>query len=325
MYAYIVRRFLYMIPILIGVNLFTFSLFFLVNSPENLARFNLGSKHVTEEALELWKQKRGYDLPLFFNTLETGHHQYTRTIFFQKSLKMFLFDFGLSDAGRNITEDLRTRMWPSIAIALPTLFFGLAVNILFSLMVVFFRGTYLDLTMGILCVVLMSISTLFYIIAGQFFFSKTMRLFPISGYAYDLNFIKFITLPILIGIVSGIGTGTRWYRILLLEEVNKDYVRTARSKGLSEYQVLLKHVLRNALIPILTGVIAILPLLFLGSLLMESFFGIPGLGSYTIDAIAQQDFAIVRSIVFLGSFLYVLGLLLTDISYTFVDPRVRFH
>ena len=117
----------------------------------------------------------------------------------------------------------------------------------------------------------------------------------------------------IIGVISGIGSGTRWYRTIFLEEINKDYVRTARSKGLSEQLVLFKHVLRNALIPILTGVVVVLPMLFMGSLLVESFFGIPGLGSYTIDAINRQDFAIVRSMVYLGSVLYIIGLLLTDI------------
>src|SRR5690606_8118394 len=124
------------------------------------------------------------------------------------------------------------------------------------------------------------------------------------------------------GVVSGLGSGARWYKTLLIEEVNKDYVKTAYTKGLSQSAVLMKHVLRNALIPILTGVVVLLPLLFLGSLLTESFFSIPGLGSYTIDAIQQQDFAIVRCIVFLGAVLYVLGLILTDISYTLVDPRI---
>jgi len=130
---------------------------------------------------------------------------------------------------------------------------------------------------------------------------------------------------VIIGLIGGLGSGGRWYRSIFLEEINKDYVRTARAKGLSELRVLFKHVLKNAMIPILTGVVVILPLLFMGSLVTESFFGIPGLGSYTIDAIQSQDFAIVRSMVFLGSVLYIIGLILTDISYTLVDPRVRFE
>ena len=126
-----------------------------------------------------------------------------------------------------------------------------------------------------------------------------------------------------LGVIGGIGSGTRWYRTIFLEEMGKDYVRTARAKGLSERAVLFKHVLKNALIPILTGVVVVLPLLFLGSLITESFFGIPGLGSYTIEAINRQDFALVRAMVFLGSVLYILGMLLTDISDTMVDPRIR--
>ncbi|HLF67661.1 MAG TPA: ABC transporter permease, partial [Gammaproteobacteria bacterium] len=138
-----------------------------------------------------------------------------------------------------------------------------------------------------------------------------------------LSAIKFLALPVLVSVIAGIGSGVRWYRTLFLEEITKDYVRTARAKGLSDLAILFKHVLKNAMIPILTGVVVLIPSLFLGSLLLESFFAIPGLGSYTIDAIRAQDFAIVRSMVFLGSVLYILGLLLTDISYTLVDPRVR--
>jgi peptide/nickel transport system permease protein len=154
-------------------------------------------------------------------------------------------------------------------------------------------------------------------------FARLLQLVPISGWDGGTDSFRFLILPVAISVVSGVGSGVRWYRTLFLEEIEKDYVRTARAKGLSEGRVLFVHVLRNALIPILTGVVVVIPLLFMGSLLMESFFAIPGLGSYTIDAISRQDFAIVRSMVYLGSALYILGLLLTDISYTLVDPRVR--
>ncbi len=164
---------------------------------------------------------------------------------------------------------------------------------------------------------------MFYIIGGQFLLAKLFRLMPISGFAGGIDALKFIVLPVIIGVVSGIGSGARWYRTFFLEEAGKDYVRTARAKGLSEMLVLFRHILRNALIPIVTGVVVILPLLFMGSLLTESFFAIPGLGSYTIDAINNQDFAIVRVMVFLGSVLYIIGLILVDITYTIVDPRVR--
>ena len=146
---------------------------------------------------------------------------------------------------------------------------------------------------------------------------------PISGYAGGLDAAKFVILPVLIGVVSGIGSGSRWYRAIFVEEMGRDYVRTARAKGLAESAVLFRHVLKNAMIPILTGAVVVILLLFMGSLIAESFFGIPGLGSYTIDAIQAQDFAVVRSMVFIGSVLYIVGLLLTDISYTLVDPRIR--
>ena len=233
-----------------------------------------------------------------------------------------MFDFGQADDGRNIGQDIKTRMWPSLAIAVPTLVIGLMVNITFALLMVFFRASYIDLGGVILCVVIMSISSLFYIIGGQFLVGKLMQLVPISGYSDGFSAIKFVLLPVVIGVISGIGGGSRWYRTLFLEEASKDYVRTARAKGFSELQVLFKHVLKNAMIPILTGVVVVLPTLFMGSLIIESFFGIPGLGSYTIDAIQAQDFAIVRAMVFLGSVLYIVGLVLTDLSYTLVDPRV---
>jgi len=323
MMAYIVRRLLYSIPILIGVNVITFILFFVVNSPDDMARVNLGIKRVTPEAIETWKQERGYDKPLLFNRQAQGLERLSETIFFEKSLRLFRFQFGSSDNGRDIGYDISQRMWPSLAIALPVLVVGLLVNVTFALVIAFFRATYIDLWGVVLCVVLMSISSLFYIIGGQYLISKLLHLVPISGYDTGLAGIKFLILPVIVGIAGGIGSGTRWYRTLFLEEINKDYVRTARAKGMSERIVLFRHVLRNALIPILTGVVVVLPLLFMGSLITESFFGIPGLGSYTIDAISSQDFAIVRSMVFLGSVLYILGLLLTDISYTLVDPRVR--
>ena len=325
MIAYIVRRALYAIPILIGVNIITFLLFFVVNSPDDMARMFLGQKHVTQEQIEDWKTERGYHHPLFYNSDEKGIEKITETIFFDKSIRLFVFDFGRSDSGRDISYDISQRMWPSLAIAVPQLLIGLLITITFALLIAFFRATYIDYWAVVICVALMSISSLFYIIGGQFVMGKVLRVVPISGFDIGFFGIKFLILPVIIGVIGGIGSSTRWYRTIFLEEINKDYVRTARAKGISEQMVLFRHVLRNALIPILTGVVVILPLLFMGSLITESFFGIPGLGSYTIDAINRQDFAIVRSMVFLGAFLYIVGLLMTDISYTIVDPRVRLH
>lgn len=323
MFNYILRRFLYAFPLLLGVNILTFVLFFIVNSPDDMARMQLGQKHVTAKAINNWKQQRGYNLPLLVNQNEAGADKITNTIFYQKSLRLFAFDFGISDSGRNIGKDIQQRMWPSLAVALPTLVVGLLINISVALMMVMFRQSYLEFSIIVLCIIIMSISSLFYIIGGQFVIGKLMMLVPISGYDTGIYAYKFLILPVLISVVSGVGAGARWYRTLFLEEIEQDYVRTARAKGLTETQVLFKHVLKNAMIPILTGVVVVLPLLFMGSLITESFFSIPGLGSYTIDAINSQDFAIVRAMVFLGSVLYIIGLLLTDISYTIVDPRVR--
>ncbi|HLB55709.1 MAG TPA: ABC transporter permease [Coxiellaceae bacterium] len=323
MLAYIIRRIIYAIPILIGVNLITFALFFMVNSPDDMARMQLGQKHVTPEAILQWKIKEGYNKPLFYNAENMGIKKITDTLFFTKSFELFTFHFGQSDQGRNISHDIYERMWPSLALAIPSLFVGLFINITYALLIALFRGTFFDRFSMIICVVMMSVSGLFYIIIGQFLLGKLLNLVPISGYHSGWDAIKFLILPVLIGMISGIGAGTRWYRTIFLEEIHRDYVRTARSKGLSEIVVLFKHVLKNALIPILTGIVVIIPTLFMGSLIMESFFGIPGLGSYTIDAIQQQDFDIVRVMVFLGTIFYILGLILTDISYTMVDPRIK--
>ena len=325
MINYIIRRVFYAIPILIGVNLITFMLFFVVNTPDDIARMQLGQKRVTDEAIEKWKAERGYDKPVIYNGVADGTGKITDTIFFENSIKLFVFDFGQSDSGRDIGHDISQRMWPSLAITVPSLILGLITYITFALLLAFFRATYIDIWGVVLCVLMMSISSLFYIIGGQFVIGKLLHLVPISGYDTGMEAIKFVALPVLVGLVGSIGSSTRWYRTIFLEEMNKDFVRTARAKGLTEKVVLYRHVLRNGLIPILTGVVVILPMLFIGSLITESFFAIPGLGSYTIDAINNQDFAIVRSMVYLGSVLYIIGLLLTDISYTIADPRIRLN
>jgi len=325
MFAYVLRRVLYAIPVLVGVNLVTFALFFFVNTPDDMARMHLGAKRVTPEAIEKWKLERGYDKPMLWNERAEGIDKATDTVFWRKSARLFVLDFGAAEDRRDIGAEIRARMGPSLALALPIFLVGLLVNVTFALGMAFFRASTLDFWGVVACVAMMSISTLFYIIGGQYVASKLWHLVPISGYGEGLSAIRFLVLPVLIGVVSGIGSGSRWYRTLFLEEMSRDYVRTARAKGLAERTVLFRHVLKNAMIPILTGAVAVIPLLFMGSLLTESFFGIPGLGSYTIEAIQSQDFAVVRAMVFIGSGLYIVGLLLTDLSYTLVDPRIRFQ
>ncbi|MVW70559.1 MULTISPECIES: ABC transporter permease [unclassified Bordetella] len=325
MIGYVIRRLLYGVLILIGVNLLTFILFFAVNTPDDMARLAIGGQRVSQEAIDRWKTEHGYDKPLFFNTKAEGTDRVTDTVFYQRSVPLLTMDFGLSDGGRDISREIKLRMGPSLALAIPTFLLGLFASVIFSLTLVYFRATKLDFWGVVICVILLSISSLFYIIAGQWLFAKMLRLVPYSGYVSGIDMVKFLALPVLVGIVARLGPEARFYRALFLEEVGKDYVRTARAKGLTERVVLLRHVLRNAMLPILTGTVSAIPLLFMGSLIAESFFGIPGLGSYTIDAINAQDFSIVRAMVFLGAALYIVGLILADLSYTLADPRVRFE
>ena len=229
MIAYLVRRLLYALPILLGVNVLTFLLFFVVNTPDDMARMHLGSKRVTEQAIVHWKSEHGYDKPLFCNYVASGRAALTDTIFFDKSMRMFVLDFGASDDGRDIAHEIKTRAGPSLAIALPVFVLGLLVNVSIALMMVFFRATYLDRLGVVLAVILMSISGLFYIIAGQYFLAKLWHLLPISGFASGIDSWRFVMLPVLVSIVAGMGSGTRWYRSIFLEEMSKDYVRTARA------------------------------------------------------------------------------------------------
>ena len=322
---YLVRRTLYGVLVLIGVNLATFLLFFTVNTPDDMARLNLGGKRIGQDAVERWKAERGYDRPLWWNGKEPGTRQATETIFWERSVSLFALDFGRADgeAGGDIGHEVAKRMWVSIQFALPLFLLQVVASVGFALVLVLFRQSALDRWGVVLCVVMLSISAFFYIIVGQYLFSRVLKLAPISGFAGGFDLVKFLALPILLALVARLGTEARLYRAMFLEEQGKDYVRTARAKGLSEGRVLGVHVLRNALIPIVTSAGGYLPYVFLGSLVFESFFGIPGLGAYTIDAITKQDFAIVRTMVFVGSLLYIATYLLIDVAYTWVDPRVR--
>ena len=248
----------------------------------------------------------------------------TQTLFFKKSVRLFWFSFGKSDReGIDISYQVVSRMGPSLMITVPAFILALFTNIFIAMIVAYTRGTYIDRTMAVICIIIMSILSLFYYFAAQLVFGTWLRVFPVSGFAPGLAGIRFVLLPVCITVFMGIGGGVRFYRTIFLEEVNRDYVRTARSKGMSELTILYKHVLKNAMIPILTNVVMVIPTLFIGSLILESFFGIPGLGGYTLEGIQGQDFRIVGAMVYLGSFLYIVALILTDISYTLVDPRIR--
>jgi peptide/nickel transport system permease protein len=325
MLSYMLRRLAYGALILLGVNLVTFFLFFTVNTPDDMARLNIGGKRVNQEVIDKWKAERGYDKPLYLNHTKQGTQQLTQTIFWERSVSLFTLDFGRADSesAGDIGHEVSSRMWVSLQMALPLFVLQVIASTAFALLLVMFRNSRLDFWGVVACVLMLSISSLFYIIVGQFLFSRVLRLAPISGYAGGLDVFKFLVLPILLSLLARLGGEARLYRAMFLEEIGKDYVRTARAKGLAEITVLYKHVLRNALIPIITSAGSYLPYVFLGSLVFESFFGLPGLGAYVIEAITKQDFAIVRTMVFLGSLLYIATYVVIDISYSWADPRVR--
>jgi len=327
MFAYLTRRVLYGVLVLLGVNLLTFFLFFTVNTPDDMARMNIGGKRVTQELIDKWKDERGYDKPLYFNDARQGSDKLTKTIFWERSVSLFTLNFGRADSesAGDIGHEVGSRMWVSIQLALPIFVLQVIASTAFALLLVMFRHTRLDLWGVVLCVLMLSISSLFYIIVGQYFFSRVLKLVPISGYASGLDVVRFLVLPVALSALARLGAEARLYRAMFLEEIGKDYVRTARAKGLSENLVMFRHVLRNALIPIITSAGGYLPYVFMGSLVFESFFGIPGLGAYVIEAISKQDFAIVRTMVFVGSLLYIATYMLIDVAYTWADPRVRLH
>jgi peptide/nickel transport system permease protein len=311
MLRYVIRRVLYAVPILVGVSLLTFMLFYMTVTPEQMARRNLSAKNPTHAQIQEWLAQHGYDKPLSEQ--------------FRKHMsELFLFRFGNSDAtGEPIWSRIRAGVGPSTMVA-SLIFVALFItSISGALGVAYFRGTYLDLWATFLCVLLMSITYMLYIMGGQFVLGKLLKYFPMAGYRGGLLGWKFVLMPMVIGVLAGIGSSVRFYRTVMLDEINQDYVRTARAKGVGERAVLFRHVLKNASIPILTSTIVSIPLLMLGGILLESFFGIPGLGSLMVDAINSQDFAVLRAMVFLGTVLYILGLVLTDVSYAVVDPRVR--
>ena len=325
MAPFILRRLFYGALILLGVNLATFLLFFSLNTPDDMARLNLGGKRVNQEAIEKWKAERAYDKPLFLNPTRQGAERYTETIFYDRSISLFALKFGRADSesAGDIGHEVSSRMWVSLQMALPLFVLQVFASTAFALMLVMFRHTKFDFWGVVACVLLLSISSLFYIIVGQYLFSRVLKLAPISGFAPGLDAVRFLVLPIGLSLLARLGGEARLYRAMFLEEIGKDYVRTARAKGLAEPLVLMRHVLRNALIPIITSAGSYLPYVFLGSLVFESFFGLPGLGAYVIEAIGKQDFAVVRTMVFLGSLLYIATYVLIDIAYTWADPRVR--
>jgi peptide/nickel transport system permease protein len=309
--AYAVRRLAYSFLVVQGVLGLLFALFFVYAEPIDIARRAVGEK-APPEVLARWVTEHGYDRPM---PVQLRDHYW----------KMLTFDFGRSDRDdAPIAKRLREGAGPSLSFTLPAFVLSLVLGVGISLFVAYFRETAIDRLGVVLAVLMMSVSILLYIIGGQFLFGKLLSWFPISGFDPDPGMIgRFLAMPIAIYALAGLGGEVRFNRTLFIEETSRDYVRTARAKGCGDAQVMVRHVLRNALIPILTHVVTAIPFLFTGSLLIESFFGIPGLGSVTVDAIEGNDFATLRVMVYIGALLFTVFQIVTDFAYTLADPRVR--
>lgn len=229
-------------------------------------------------------------------------------------------DWGVSsDLGRPVAVVLREGIGPSLALTVPILMGGTLLAVLFGLWCAWCRGGTVDRATLVVSTVLMSVNYVIWVLAGQFLLAYKLRLFPIWGFEHW----TYLALPVLIGIVSGLGRDIRFCRTAILDEVEKPYVRTAFAKGISTQRVMVRHVLRNSLIPIITYISLAVPFLFTGSLLLESFFGIPGLGSVSLNAVHSNDMAVVRAVVVIGALLYQGVNVLADVSYVWLDPRIR--
>ncbi len=312
MTSYIIRRLLYTIPIVLGVLLLTFTLFTLVGGDISL---ELAGKNATQETIDEIRHEYGLDKPLFlsWDSQFTNHFKDALT-----------FDFGRARDRELVIDKIKRGVWPSLALTIPMFIVTLVISVSLALIVAFVRGTRWDIFVVVICIAGMSIPYLSFIMLGQYFFAYKLGWFPVF-FSPELSVPEYVTLPILIGIVAGLGGNLRFYRTVMLDEMRSDYVRTAFAKGLSARRVLFKHVLKNAMVPIITSVVLAIPFLFLGSLLLERFFGIPGLGYLMVEAIGSRDYSVINAMTFIIAILFVIFNLLTDICYALVDPRVSFE
>lgn len=309
MFTYLVRRLIYTIPIVLGVSLIIFLLFNMVGGDPT---YQMLGKHATPQQITELRHELGLD--------KSKPAQFVDYLG-----QISTFEFGRSYTSKQKISDMIWAGIPaSLTLAIPAFFLETIFALVIALLVSFFRGSLFDRTVVIACVMGMSVSSLAYILFGQYVFAYLLGWFPISGYDPDpiLRF-KYVALPALIWVFVSIGINVRVFRTFMLDEVNQDYVRTARSKGLNEKVILFKHVLKNAMIPVLTYVVIQIPFLITGSFLLESFFGIPGLGSITIDAIHNSDFPVIKAMTTIETLLFIVGNLMTDFLYSVVDPRVR--
>ena len=258
-------------------------------------------------------------------TVRTVRLQRATRHFFDSQLLLYLrqlarLDFGVSTSlNQPVSRLLRAGLLPSLALTVPIALVELAVSLTLALLCAWRRDSLLDRSLVAVCVALMSVNYIVWIVLGQYFLAYRLRLFPVWGFESWANLL----LPVLVGVATGLGANVRFYRTVILEETRKDYVRTALAKGLPVRRILFRHVLKNALGPVIVNVSLSLPYLFTGSILLESFFGIPGLGYLGINAIHSSDVAVIRAVVLVSALLFVLANLLADLALAAVDPRVK--
>jgi peptide/nickel transport system permease protein len=316
MAAYIFRRLISVVPISLGVLFVTFLLFRVIGG--NPA-YRIAGKNATPEKIAQITRDRGYDQPYFLNFKDFPQKLFQAQ--FPRLVRSILRgDFGESITNKmRVSELLRAGLLPSLCVTTPLFLLDLCLAVGVALLAAYYRGTWIDRSLVVGAVMAMSVSEIVYIMIAQYWLASEWRLFPVWGFEGP----QYVVLPVLIGVVAGVGGGVRFYRTVMLDEIYQDYVRTARAKGVSPPRVLFHHVLRNALIPILTNVIVALPFLYTGALLLESFFGIPGLGRLLVTSISNGDEDIIFAETFIGAVLFVLANTATDIAYTWADPRIR--
>jgi peptide/nickel transport system permease protein len=309
MLQYVIRRLLYMIPVLLGVSLVIFVLFNLIGGDPTAV---LLGKNANARAMAELREQLGLNKPLFMQYLDVVKSAFT-------------FDFGHSWATKQeIMYMIKQGAYPSLCLTIPAFIISTVLSLIISLVVAYYRGKGIDLFIRFLCIAGMSVSALTYILGFQWLFAFELGWFEISGFEYGFpDFVPYVALPIIIWILLSLGPDVRFFRTVILDEIYQDYVRTARAKGLSEITILLKHVLRNAMIPIITYTVIQIPFLILGALLLESFFGIPGLGGITLNALNSSDFPVIKAMAILSSVVYIIFSLISDILSTFADPRVK--
>ncbi|WP_211227918.1 ABC transporter permease [Spirochaeta cellobiosiphila] len=306
-----IRRLLYFVPILLGAALIFFLIFNVVGGQDKYLYNLLPQKARTFEQIERYKHQYGLDRPLIVQ-------------YFEYVKQMVTFDFGRSQSRKLPVDRLIKRMVPVSAIlTFPAFIMEIAISLILAGLCAFFRGRTLDKFLTILSVLGMSVPMLVLIMLGQYILAYKLNLFPISGWQKGFGAIQYLILPWILWVTVSIGYDIRFFRTALLEEINKDYVRTSKAKGMSETQIMFRHVLMNAMIPILSYVVIQIPFLLTGSIMLERFFSIPGIGSLMVDSIFNYDLPVLKAIVLVYTLFFVVFSLVTDVLYALVDPRIR--